>query len=409
MQNTKPSSSPVERIVSIDALRGITILVMIFVNDLAGVQSAPAWMKHFPGGQDGMTFVDLVFPAFLFIVGMSVPFAIGQRLDKGESLLSVLGHILTRTLGLLIIGVFMVNTESMRDSGSFVSALWKFLMYASVVMVWNIVPREEGQKKKFTLFARAAGIIILIVLAFLYKGEHTAGVLQMRTYWWGILGLIGWAYLGASLVYILFRKNSAIMMGMIALFYCIALAGEVDFFSWTLFTEVPQVFGSLSAITLSGIVLGMILKPESGLQTAGERIRWALIYGLGMLVCGIMLHSLHDVSKLFIICKNDGTLPWCLISAALTTFIWIAMYWITDVQGWKRWTALLLPASQNPLLAYILAPMFYAFIELTSLGSVYFDTFGGTFATGFTRSIVFAFFINWLTGLLNRNGLRLRL
>ena len=69
------------RIASIDALRGLTILVMIFVNDLGGVIGAPAWMKHyFPYDADGMTFVDVVFPAFLFIVGMSIPFAIGKKI-----------------------------------------------------------------------------------------------------------------------------------------------------------------------------------------------------------------------------------------------------------------------------------------------------------------------------------------
>ena len=54
----------------------MTILVMIFVNDLAGVRGAPAWMKHIhPSDADGMTFVDVVFPAFLFIVGTSIPSA----------------------------------------------------------------------------------------------------------------------------------------------------------------------------------------------------------------------------------------------------------------------------------------------------------------------------------------------
>ena len=68
------------RIVSIDALRGLVVFAMIYVNDIAGVSGeiVPAWMRHFRG-PDGMTFVDLVFPAFVFIVGMSVPLALGAR------------------------------------------------------------------------------------------------------------------------------------------------------------------------------------------------------------------------------------------------------------------------------------------------------------------------------------------
>lgn len=100
-----------QRILSIDALRGITILVMIFVNELAGVRGIPTWMKHMPADADAMTFVDVVFPAFLFIVGMSIPFAINQRLKKGDSTLQLQAHIIFRTLGLIVLGVFMVNAE----------------------------------------------------------------------------------------------------------------------------------------------------------------------------------------------------------------------------------------------------------------------------------------------------------
>ena len=54
------------------------MFTMIFVNDLAGVSpnTVPWWMRHFPGNGNGMTFVDLVFPAFLFLVGMSIPSAL---------------------------------------------------------------------------------------------------------------------------------------------------------------------------------------------------------------------------------------------------------------------------------------------------------------------------------------------
>ena len=59
---------------SIDVLRGLVMFTMVFVNDVAGVHGIPAWMKHHhPDNASGMTFVDLVFPAFLFLVGMSIP------------------------------------------------------------------------------------------------------------------------------------------------------------------------------------------------------------------------------------------------------------------------------------------------------------------------------------------------
>src|ERR1022692_252822 len=107
-----PTTQPT-RITSIDALRGFVMFMMIFVNDLSGAgKIVPDWMLHFsdrhPKGS-GMTFVDLVFPAFLFIVGMSVPFALGGRMAKGEPFLRTLGHVAVRTISLLLIGILMVH------------------------------------------------------------------------------------------------------------------------------------------------------------------------------------------------------------------------------------------------------------------------------------------------------------
>jgi len=52
------------RSLSIDVFRGLTILLMIFVNDLAGVSGVPVWLKHMPADVDGMSLADLVFQHF---------------------------------------------------------------------------------------------------------------------------------------------------------------------------------------------------------------------------------------------------------------------------------------------------------------------------------------------------------
>src|SRR5947207_11757103 len=122
---SRPETS---RILSIDVLRGLTILVMMFVNDLAGVKGVPPWMHHVhPSDSDGMTFVDVVFPAFLFIVGMSIPFAVGRRLERGERPAKVWGHIIGRAFGLLVIGFFMVNSETISKRGPLSPPVWELL------------------------------------------------------------------------------------------------------------------------------------------------------------------------------------------------------------------------------------------------------------------------------------------
>src|SRR5690349_18384243 len=157
-----------QRILSIDALRGITILVMIFVNELAGVQGIPAWMKHMPADADAMTFVDVVFPAFLFIVGMSIPFAINNRLSKGDSFWKLQGHILFRAAGLLVLGVFMVNAEGSHQEGAMIMpiALWSLLFYVCVILVWNVYTFEN---KTIAYVLRGVGVAGLIFLAVIFR------------------------------------------------------------------------------------------------------------------------------------------------------------------------------------------------------------------------------------------------
>ena len=78
----RPTAS---RVVSIDIFRGLTIAVMIFVNELAEVRGLPWWTYHAHANQDVMTYVDMVFPFFLFIVGMSMPLSVDQRLKRNAS------------------------------------------------------------------------------------------------------------------------------------------------------------------------------------------------------------------------------------------------------------------------------------------------------------------------------------
>src|ERR1043165_5777208 len=160
-----------DRILSIDAFRGITILVMIFVNELAGVRDIPAWMKHMPRDADAMSFVDVVFPAFLFIVGMSIPFAINQRLKKGASFIQLQQHILFRTLGLLVLGFFMVNAEGDYDEKAMGISinLWALFFFAAVILIWKVY---RTPNKIVVYVLRSMGFIILIALAVMYKGQN---------------------------------------------------------------------------------------------------------------------------------------------------------------------------------------------------------------------------------------------
>jgi len=173
-----------------------------------------------------------------------------------------------------------------------------------------------------------------------------------------------------------------------------------------------SMLGSQAAITVSGILLGSILTPQSPIASHGARIRWAFFYGLAMFVAGELLYTLKDTHAMWILNKNAATVPWCLISSAITVWVWIAIYWLMDVRGWKRWAIVLQPAGENPLFAYILHPMLIYMIALFAMllgGFNLHAWLGKSFILGFTRSVLFAFAVTWLAGAMKRIGVRLKL
>ena len=128
------------RISSIDIMRGLTLVLMLFVNDL-NMDIAPAWLGHRAAEFDGMGLADWVFPGFLFIVGMAIPFAFSKRFSSGQSLHDISKHILTRSLSLIAIGVLMLNSGRVNPELTGISKnLWAILMYLGVFLYWNDYP-----------------------------------------------------------------------------------------------------------------------------------------------------------------------------------------------------------------------------------------------------------------------------
>ncbi len=103
--------STTARLASIDIFRGLTMTLMIFVNELAGVKGLPWWNYHMKANVDAMTYVDMVFPFFLFIVGLSMPLAIASRLKRNPSLPALWMHVALRTASLMTLGLILANAD----------------------------------------------------------------------------------------------------------------------------------------------------------------------------------------------------------------------------------------------------------------------------------------------------------
>jgi predicted acyltransferase len=344
------------RLACLDAFRGLDILIMIFVNYIAGMKASPAWLQHAADGVNAYTITDLVFPGFLFIVGVAIPLALQKRMMSGVSSWKLVGHVLSRTSALLFLGVLTVNEHgySAADTG-LPKSWWYFLAYTSVIAFWAIYPKTDRTSKRRLYFGlRLAAAALLIVLVLIFRGRAQDGTMTMiQTSWWGILGLIGWSYMACSFTYLLTRGNRTDLMGamgfMIALYIGVR-HGALDFLGPTVrnFIHIESNFGSHAAIVTAGMLAGSLFIPGGAIREHKPRMKFMFFFGAGTLLAGYILRPLHGISK------NLATDSYALVSAGICCLVLLGCYYLMDVKGVKKWANFLLPIGVNPLLAYIL-------------------------------------------------------
>lgn len=398
------------RVHSIDALRGLVMLSMVFVNDIAGMKAAPWWMKHYahrpgvPQPYDGMTWVDWVFPAFLFVVGMSIPFAMLARSARLEPWWKTALHVLARTTCLLVIGVFMVNRPSDAARMGWPAHLWETLaLVASMLFV-------VGLPKRWTAAAwvvRSIGAIGLIYLGWAFVGPEGA---RLRTQWWGILGLIGWAYLVGTIVWAVAGSARAALAGTAAILlalFSVEAAGKMPVISVGSFVVnnylgLGSQIGTHGAIVVLGILLSSILLPDSELQDDGIRVRWTIFFAAMLLVGAAVAYPLHGINK------DVATPSWALISAAATAVLFVPLYLWVDARGGVGSSWLLRVAGQNALMIYLLQATFYQLVMLT--GADWYGRIGAAgLWSGYGRGVGLGVAMTLLAWGLSRAGIRLRL
>ena len=417
MAVTPEPTAPPQHVVSIDILRGLTILLMIFVNDIAGVAGTPSWLKHFePFDGNGMTLVDVVFPAFLFIVGLALPLAFRNRERRGEKTGSMLRHVLTRTMSLLIIGVLMANSDDISTHGVINPNLWTLLMYTGVFLVWVYWPFDREKQGKTRRLLRLTGLLLILITAVLYRADDVSGWFQLRPRWWGILGLIGWAYLVAAIVYIVARGNRFVVLGgaagLFAFYFVIKCGWLTQFDNLGPFIQLSCTLGSHPALVLLGAFMGLIFLPESTVRTHGQRAVWGIAYAVGLILAGWLLYLPHETYPCLIINKNMGTPPWCLVSAAMTAAALVALYWQIDRKLDAGRAGIADLAGRNALFAYILAPFIYAlftfFADLTDTTDL-FTVLATPFAVGLGRAIALSLLVMALAARLSRRRIHLKI
>jgi uncharacterized membrane protein len=399
MADTTPTSN--NRILSVDIYRGLTMLVMIFVNDLSGVGGLPWWTYHLPAEANGMTYVDWVFPGFLFAVGLSIPLAIGRRLEKVSSPWSLGIHIVTRSLSLALLGLIIANSSKLDPGSTGIGrGLWSLLAFIGGILFWGRFP-QSPRLPWLNRTLKFAGLLLVVSMLALFRRKTPDG----RSAWldfsyWEILGLIGWTYLSACVLYVPLRKRpwapGALLIGLCVMNVASRVGwlgplGDLPIHFW------PLQDGALASITMAGIVAASIfMNPRHSWTMRGKAAR-GLGFALIMLVAGWLLSP-------FGISKIRATPTWCLYCSAISTLLFLILHWVVDEMRVVKWSAFLNPAGSNTLLTYLLPDIFYA-----AGGFHYVSPYFAQGLPGVVKSLLFTGFILGCSAVLTRMRIRMQL
>ncbi len=396
------------RVVSIDIFRGLTIMVMIFVNELAEVRGLPWWTYHAHANQDVMTYVDMVFPFFLFIVGMAMPLSIEQRLNRNASLPLLWLHVIIRSVSLIVLGLILANADNVDPRRTGISsALWGLgaLIFACVYL--NVYPKSE-RFHRYTGYLRAAGLIGVIVAFVIFRrttpGGHAAWIDPGYP---EILGLIGYTYFAASVLYIPTRRWrwAAPSWLVFSLALCVTTAAKVivlpSYFHWYFW---PFSNGAMVCLVMAGIITSQIffgLHPAANSRpTAGNATLTAIAFALLAVAAGWLTVPLG-------ISKIRATPAWVLWNIGAAVLAFTLLYWICDRRGHLAWASLVRPAGSNTLLTYLLPDLWY--FALGMVGLTYFDTHFAFGWPGAIKSVVFTLLMLAFASMLTRARIRLQL
>lgn len=388
------------RVGAIDAFRSITMFLMLFVNDMAGLQGIPHWMQHARGDEDMMGFSDLIFPAFLFCVGLSVPFAVGARLCRGNDALQLLAHVFWRTVALVVMGMFLLRCEDVHG-GVMDYPLFSCCAVAGFFLVWNVYPKAEGWRRSLYATLKWLGVGLLVGLL-VDRDLHDNSI---QTGWWGILGLIGWTYAVCSVTYIFLRGRlvSLVVAWFVAIVFSLIAHSDLLPWGWGMrFVLLPFIPSdwTLHALGMSGVMTSVVMQRMATAERQKQFLGLLIALGAVMLVAALMSHTHWIISKI------QATPTWLFFCLALFFPLTALLYWLTDIKGFHCWYRPIRTAGSATLTCYMIPYVWYAVQVKANLW------YPGVFYAGWPgllRSVVFSLVVVWVVELLGHLHVKLKI
>lgn len=385
------------RIEALDIFRALTMFLMLFVNDIPGLRNIPHWLLHATWEEDMLGFSDTIFPAFLFAMGMAIPYAIQNRMKKGNNAWGICKHVFWRTIALLVMGVYTVNRDSLDPVATGMSnPVFSILMVIGFFLIWSVYPKATDWKKYLFLGMKVVGIILLVYLFYIFEGRNGTAISPR---WWGILGLIGWTYVICAAIFLVTRENILYnAVAFLVLTLCSILSAAGIFKGWAFVNYIPSE-ATLHAFGMAGVCAALVMQKYADKLNPKRFFIIMATIGVGMLIAAIISHQYWIISKL------QATPTWLFYCCAIFFPLFAFVYWLTDVKRKSHWFDIIKPAGTVTLTCYVIP---YAWYSVQALLGIHYPDWMSEGIPGLIKSAIFSLLVVGLAWVLMKMKIRLK-
>ena len=307
MSSNKPASG---RLVSLDAFRGFTIIGMIIVNTPGSWSYIYPPLRH--AEWNGLTPTDLVFPFFLFIVGVSIVLAYTRRLRMNAPRKEMVTKIIKRSLLIFAFGIGL-----------------------------NLLGSQFEHFRIPGVLQRIAIVFLVCSLLFIYASRSTL-------IWTGVIALVGY-YLLMILVPVPGYGAGVLEPGKNLAAWIDSLT--IPFYLYQETWDPEGLLSTLPAIAtgITGMIAGFFVVSDRKIE---DKVILLFVYGFFMTLIGEVWGWFFPINK------NIWTSSYVLYTSGLASMCWAVLIWIIDVKGKQKWAQPGVIFGTNAITAYVLSYIF---------------------------------------------------
>ncbi|WP_337966982.1 DUF5009 domain-containing protein [uncultured Flavobacterium sp.] len=346
-----------ERLISLDVFRGLTILLMTIVNNPGDWGHVYAPLLH--SEWHGCTPTDLVFPFFIFIMGVAVPLAMPTKTWDDTTF----NKILVRSLRMFCLGIFFNYFAKIQLFGLDGIPLLIGRLIITVAVGYALMGNFSSKVKNILAFS-----ILFIYLFLAYSGIEAYESVRLP----GVLQRIGIVYFVVSLLYLKTSKKTQIITGIILLLSYWAIMtlipvpgiGEANLekgtnlASWldsvllkghmyreTITWDPEGILSTLPSIVngIIGLLIGQVLQLEISKNQKATKIA---IAGIALIIVGLIWSTVFPINK------SLWTSSYVLYTTGLAATVLSILYYIIDIADYKKGFKLFLIWGVNPMIVF---------------------------------------------------------